>query len=91
MERLKYNLEAYPLGEDIFTLLFGGMGAVGFTMIITAVVTYFTVIVIGLTHIDSRFVIEVEFITLVEAGITAASVLITLGVLLGKVTLISAF
>ena len=65
-----------------------GLGAVGLTMIITAVVIEFTVIVIGLTHIDSDFVIEVEFITLVEAGVIAASVLITFGALIGKVILI---
>ncbi|XP_023323296.1 ammonium transporter Rh type A [Eurytemora carolleeae] len=97
IERLKYNLNAYPLGVDIFMMLFGGfgylmtflkkygLGAVGLTMIITAVVTEFTVIVIGLTHINSDFVIEVEFITLVEAGVTATSVLITFGALIGKV------
>jgi len=96
-EETKLHLSAYPLGVDIFMMLFGGfgylmtflkrygLGAIGITMIITSIITEFAIILFGLTHLSSEFVIKIGFISIVEGGVVAAGVLITFGVLLGKV------
>ena len=63
-----------------------GLGAIGITMIITSIITEFAIIVMGLTHLDSEFVIKIGFISIVEGGVVAAGVLITFGVVLGKVS-----
>ena len=96
-ELLKFNLEAYPLGMDVFMMLFAGFGylmtflkrygmsAIGFTMIITVVVTEFAIVVFGVVRLDNDFVIKIGFIEIVEGGVVASAVLISFGVLLGKV------
>ena len=96
-KEIKHSLDAYPLGIDVFMMLLGGfgylmtflkrygLGALGITMIITAILTELAIIVMGLTKIDSEFVIKIGFVDIMEGGVVAAAVLITYGVLLGKV------
>ena len=94
---LRYNLSAYPLSTDVFIMLLAGFGylmtflkrygmsAIGFTMIVTVVVTQFSIIVFGFAKMDDDFVIKIGFIDVVEGGVTAAAVLISFGAILGKV------
>jgi len=96
-KEIKHSLDAYPLGIDVFMMLLGGfgylmtflkrygLGALGITMIITAILTELGIIVMGLTRIDNEFVIKIGFVDIMEGGVVAAAVLITFGVLLGKV------
>ena len=95
-EELQFNLEAYPLGLDVFMMLFAGFGylmtflkrygmsAIGFTMIITVLITEFAILVFGIVRLDNDFEIRIGFIDIVEGGVVAAAVLISFGVLLGK-------
>ena len=64
-----------------------GLSALGFTMIITVVVAQFSLIVFGLLKMDPavEFVIKIGFVDLVEASLIAAAVLISFGVIIGKV------
>ena len=64
-----------------------GLSAVGFTMIIIVEVTQFSLIVFGLLKVDTakEFVIKIGFLDIVEAGLISAAVLISFGVVLGKV------
>ena len=54
-------------------------------MIITVIVTQFSIIVFGLLKMSDDFIIKVGFIDVIEAGLVAASVLISFGVIIGKV------
>ena len=90
-------MTSYPLGVDIYMMLLGGFGflmtflkrygmsALGFTMIVTVVVTQFAIVVFGFTKLDEEFVIKISFIEVVEGGVVAAAVLISFGVVIGKV------
>ena len=94
---LRYNLTAYPLATDVFIMLLGGFGflmtflkrygmsALGFTMIVTVIVTQFAIIVFGFAKLDEEFVIKLAFIDVTEGGVVAAAVLISFGAVLGKV------
>ena len=94
----RYNLSSYPLGVDIFLMLLAGFGylmtflkrygisALGFTMIVTVVISQFAIIVVGFAKLDEEFVIKISFIDIVEGGVFAAAVLISFGVVLGKVS-----
>ena len=64
-----------------------GLSAVGLTMIIIVEVTQFSLIVFGLLKVDTakEFVIKIGFLDIVEAGLISAAVLISFGVVLGKV------
>ena len=62
-----------------------GMSALGFTMIVTVIVTQFSIIVFGFARLDEEFVIKLAFIDIVEGGVVAAAVLISFGVVIGKV------
>ena len=62
-----------------------GMSALGFTMIVTVIVTQFAIIVFGFARLDEEFVIKLAFIDIVEGGVVAAAVLISFGVVIGKV------
>ena len=98
-DELEFNLGAYPLGVDIFMMLLGGFGylmtflkryglsAIGITMITTAILTEFSMVVMGMMKIDSQFVIHIGFIQIVEGGVVAAAFLISFGALIGKVKL----
>lgn len=91
--------DAYPLGVDIMMMLFGGFGflmtflkryglsSLGFTMIITVIVSQFSLIVFGLIKMDpaKEFSIRIGFIDVIEAGLIGGAVLISFGVVLGKV------
>ena len=93
----RYNLSSYPLGVDVFLMLLAGFGylmtflkryglsALGFTMIVTVVVTQFAIILVGLARLDNELVIKLSFIDIVEGGVFAAAVLISFGVVIGKV------
>ena len=91
--------DAYPLGVDIMMMLFGGFGflmtflkryglsSLGFTMIITVIVSQFSLIVFGLIKMDpaKEFSIRIGFIDVIEAGLIGGAVLISFGVIIGKV------
>ena len=91
--------DAYPLGVDIMMMLLGGFGflmtflkryglsSLGFTMIITVIVTQFSLIVFGLIKMDPamEFAIKIGFIDIIEAGLIGGAVLISFGVIIGKV------
>ena len=64
-----------------------GLSSIGFTMIIIVEVTQFSLIVFGLLKVDAakEFVIKIGFLDIVEAGLVSAAVLISFGVVLGKV------
>ena len=62
-----------------------GMSAIGFTMIVTVIVTQFAIVVVGFAKLDEEFVIKIAFIDAIEGGVTAAAVLISFGAVLGKV------
>ena len=62
-----------------------GLSALGFTMIVTVVVTQFAIILVGLARLDDELVIKLSFIDIVEGGVFAAAVLISFGVVIGKV------
>lgn len=96
---LRAELASLPLGVDVVMMLLGGfgylmtflkrngLGAVGLTMIITAVVTQVAFIVTGLTRMEGEFVIKVGFKDIIEGFLVAATVLISYGALLGKVSI----
>ena len=91
--------EAYPLGVDVMMMLFGGFGflmtylkrygisSLGFTMILTVIVSQFSLIVFGLIKMDpaKEFSIRIGFIDVIEAGLIGGAVLISFGVIIGKV------
>ena len=62
-----------------------GMSALGFTMIVTVIVTQFAISVFGFAKLDEEFVIKLAFIDVTEGGVVAAAVLISFGAVLGKV------
>ena len=62
-----------------------GMSAIGFTMIVTVIVTQFAIVVVGFAKLDEEFVIKIAFIDVIEGGVAAAAVLISFGAVLGKV------
>ena len=62
-----------------------GMSALGFTMIVTVIVSQFAIIVFGFARLDHEFVIKLAFIDIIEGGVVAAAVLISFGVVIGKV------
>ena len=62
-----------------------GMSALGLTMIVTVIVTQFSIIVFGFARLDEEFVIKLAFIDIIEGGVVAAAVLISFGVVIGKV------
>ena len=64
-----------------------GLSSIGFTMIIIVEVTQFSLIVFGILRMDTaeEFVIKIGFLDVVEAGLVSAAVLISFGVLIGKV------
>ena len=90
----------YPLGLDVMMMLLGGFGflmtflkryglsAIGFTLLITALTAQLAIIVFGFLKIDQEFVIRIGFIDVIEAGVVSASVLISFGVIIGKVNLL---
>ena len=61
------------------------MSAIGFTMIVTVIVTQFAIVVVGFAKLDEEFVIKIAFIDVIEGGVAAAAVLISFGAVLGKV------
>ena len=91
--------DTYSLGVDVMMMLFGGFGflmtflkryglsSVGFTMIITVIVSQFSLIVFGLIKMDpaKEFSIRIGFIDVIEAGLIGGAVLISFGVIIGKV------
>jgi len=54
-------------------------------MIITVVITEFSILCFGLVRLDNEFVIKIGFMEIVEGGVVAAAVLISFGVLIGKI------
>ena len=82
---------------DIHVMLFAGFGflmtfltnygysAVSFTIIITATVTEFAILVIGWSRLaPGEYIININFLHVLEGGLAAASVLISFGVVIGK-------
>ena len=82
---------------DIHVMLFAGFGflmtfltnygysAISFTIIITATVTEFAILVIGWSRLEAgQYIININFIHVLEGGLAAASVLISFGVVIGK-------
>ena len=95
-EHIPFN-DVYPLGVDVVMMLLGGFGflmtflkkyglsAIGFTMIITVIVTQFSIIVFGLLKMGDEFVIKIGFVDVIEAGLVGGAVLISFGAIIGKV------
>ena len=64
---LRYNLTAYPLATDIYLMLLGGFGflmtflkrygmsAIGFTMIVTVIVTHIGYHVLGIADVGGQY------------------------------------
>ena len=50
-----------------------GMSAIGFTMIVTVIVTQFAIVVVGFAKLDEEFVIKIAFIDVIEGGVAAAA------------------
>ena len=90
----------YPLGVHVMMMLLGGFGflmtflkryglsALGFTLIITCITAQLAIVVFGLLKMENEFVIRISFIDVIEAGVVSAAVLISFGVIIGKVNLL---
>ncbi|TRY64235.1 hypothetical protein TCAL_03556, partial [Tigriopus californicus] len=95
-EKLQEAIEKYPMIVDIHMMLFAGFGflmtflkrygfsAIGFTMMITVLVTEWAILVQGFLHMDDHFTIKISYIHILEGGLAAAAVLISFGAVLGK-------
>jgi ammonium transporter Rh len=67
-----------------------GLGAVGFTMLITTIVVQWSIVVEGiflvLSDTDAHsFPMSISFLELIDGNFAAATVLISFGALIGKV------
>lgn len=90
----------YPLGVHVMMMLLGGFGflmtflkrfgmsALGFTLIITCITAQLSILVFGFLKMEDEFVIRISFIDVIEAGIVSAGVLISFGVVIGKINLL---
>ena len=90
----------YPLGVHVMMMLLGGFGflmtflkrygmsALGFTLIITCITAQLAILVFGMLKMENEFVIRISFIDVIEAGVVSAAVLISFGVVIGKVNLL---
>ena len=90
----------YPLGVHVMMMLLAGFGflmtflkrygmsALGFTLIITCITAQLAILVFGLLKMENEFVIRISFIDVIEAGVVSAAVLISFGVVIGKVNLL---
>lgn len=93
---LEENLQKYPAVLDIHMMLIGGFGflmtflkrygfsALGLTMMVVVFVTEWSILLWGFTKMDASFTIHLTMLDILEAGLTSAAVLISLGVMLGK-------
>ena len=94
---LKENVEKYPLVLDVNMMLIGGFGflmcflqrhgfnSLGMTLLVTVFCTEWSILLWGFFHLDSNFQIHVTMMVVLEAALTSAAVLITYGVVLGKI------
>jgi len=96
-EELKENLEKYPEVLDINMMLIGGFGflmtflkkhgfsSLGLTIMIVVFCTEWSILLWGFTHINAQsYYINLSMMGALEAALTSAAVLITYGVVLGK-------
>ncbi|XP_056638836.1 ammonium transporter Rh type B [Diorhabda sublineata] len=91
-----YYLEKYPMFQDVHVMIFIGFGflmtflkrygysSVGFTLLLGSFIIQWAILCQGFFELNSDYKIEIGIESLYKADIAAASVLISMGVVLGK-------